>query len=178
MMVDVSLRLIVVSGLPGVGKSAVAALAAEGLGAVHLSIDPVEEALLGAGLEPGWTTGVAAYEAVRAAAETNLVLGHTVVVDAVNDSDGARDTWRVAASRTGAEVCWIVLICSDPVEHARRLADRRRGLALVPEPSWDDVRARREGYEPWTDPHTEIDTAGTSPSEVADEVIESARTPM
>ena len=61
--------LIVVSGLPGTGKSAVAEAVAAELGAVQLSIDVVEDALLGAGLPFSWQTGVAAYEAVRAAAE-------------------------------------------------------------------------------------------------------------
>lgn len=53
-------RLIVVSGLPGVGKSEAVCRLAAALGAAYLSIDPVEEALLSAGLAPGWTTGVAA----------------------------------------------------------------------------------------------------------------------
>jgi predicted kinase len=56
---------VVISGLPGTGKSAVARSVAELLHAVHLSVDPVEDALLGAGLERGWATGVAAYEAAR-----------------------------------------------------------------------------------------------------------------
>lgn len=86
--------LIVISGLPGVGKTTVADLVGARLGAVRLSIDPVEDALLGAGFPQGWETGVAAYEAVRAMAELNLRTGRTVVVDAVNDSEPARDTWR------------------------------------------------------------------------------------
>ena len=48
---------------PATGKSAVALAVAEHLHAVYLSIDPVEDAMLGAGLPAGWTTGVAAYEA-------------------------------------------------------------------------------------------------------------------
>lgn len=82
-------RLLVISGLPGVGKTTVAERITARLGAVHVSVDVVEEALLGAGLEPGWTTGVAAYEAARAVVEANLRLGHRVVVDAVNDSEPA-----------------------------------------------------------------------------------------
>ena len=74
---------VVISGLPGTGKSAVARAVAQRLGAVHLSIDPVENAMLGVGLEEGWTTGVAAYEAVRVMAEDNLSLGMSVVVDAL-----------------------------------------------------------------------------------------------
>ena len=61
--------LIVVSGLPGTGKSTVAAALAGHINAVHLSVDDAEDALLGAGLPPGFRTGVAAYEAVRAAAK-------------------------------------------------------------------------------------------------------------
>ena len=79
--------LVVISGLPGTGKSAVATEVAREVGGVHLSIDTVEDALLGAGFPHSWTTGVAAYEAVRSAAEQNLDLGRIVVVDAVNDSD-------------------------------------------------------------------------------------------
>ena len=83
--------LVVVSGLPGTGKSTVAVALARQVRAVHLSIDEVEEAMLGAGLPPTFATGVAAYEAVRAAVEQNLALGHHVVVDAVNEKGLPRD---------------------------------------------------------------------------------------
>jgi predicted kinase len=148
--------LIVVSGLPGTGKSAVAEAVAAGAGAVQLSIDVVEDALLGAGLRPGWETGVAAYEVVRAAAEQNLALGRTVVVDAVNDSEPARQTWRDAAASAGVEVRFVVLVCSDPLEHRARLERRRRGFRHLPEPTWARVEAI--AYTPWSDPHLLIDT--------------------
>jgi predicted kinase len=167
----VSATLIVVSGLPGVGKSATAALVAKRLRAVHLSIDPVEEALLGAGLEPGWATGVAAYEAVRASAETNLLNGCTVVVDAVNDSEPARDTWRRAAASAAADLRWVVLTCSDAGEHQRRLTRRDRGFRFVPEPAWDDIRERREDLSPWVDTRLEVDTSQKSMSDVLTEVL-------
>ncbi len=163
-------RLIVVSGLPGVGKTEVASLVARALGAVHLSIDSVEEALLGAGLEPGWTTGVAAYEAVRATAETNLLIGRTVVVDAVNDSQPARDTWSRAAAATGAEVHWVLLTCSNRDEHEQRLARRDRGFSLVAEPTWSEVQRRAETYAPWHRPPLVVDSAGRSADAVAREV--------
>lgn len=60
-----------------------------------MSIDAVEEAIVGCGLAQSWEGGVAACEAARVAAEPNLQLGHDLVVDAVNDSDPARHTWRV-----------------------------------------------------------------------------------
>jgi predicted kinase len=143
--------LIVMSGLPGTGKSAVAAAVAAELGAVQLSIDPVEDALLGAGLPRTWETGVAAYEAVRAATEQNLALGHTVVVDAVNDSELARETWRVAAARQGVRLAFVLLTLDDETEHRRRLTGRVRDLRHLPEPTWDEVRQRAAAYAPWDD---------------------------
>lgn len=151
--------LLVVSGLPGTGKSAVARAVAERTDAVHLSIDPVENAMLGAGLNKDWATGVAAYEAVRAMAEDNLSLGRSVVVDAVNDSEAARDTWRNAARTTGATVTFVLLTVSDPAEHRRRLEGRERGMVNVAEPTWDQVRARATAFEPWVGPCTVVDAS-------------------
>lgn len=141
--------LIVISGLPATGKSVVAAALAAELVAVHLSVDPIEQALRGSGLPRSWETGVASYEAVRAAAEQNLALGRTVVVDAVNDSEAARDTWRVASSNTGRALVFIVLTLDDPAEHRRRLAGRFRNLPDIPEPTWNEVQQRAATYEPW-----------------------------
>ncbi|WP_433614677.1 AAA family ATPase [Dactylosporangium sp. CA-139114] len=151
--------LIVISGLPGTGKTAVAAGVAARLHAVHLSIDTAEDAMLGAGLTPGWETGVAAYEVTRAAAEQNLALGWDVVVDAVNDSEPARQTWRHAAEHAAVALRFVLLTCSDQQEHRRRLESRRRGLRHLPEPTWGDVESRACAYEPWTDHYVLIDTS-------------------
>jgi predicted kinase len=150
--------LIVISGLPGTGKTAVAARLASRLKAVHLSIDAAEDAMLGAGLARGWETGVAAYEVTRAAAEQNLDLGWEVVVDAVNDSELARQTWRNAAERTNVALRFVLLDCSDQDEHRRRLESRQRGLVHIPEPTWSQVLTRAAEYETWTDECILVDT--------------------
>jgi predicted kinase len=141
--------LIVVSGLQGTGKSTVAAALAHRWTAVHLSVDQVEDAMLGAGLPHAWTTGVAAYEVVRAATEQNLALGRVVVVDAVNDSADARQTWTRAAEASGSSVRFAVLTPPEESEHRRRLERRDRGLRHLPEPRWDEVEARATEFEPW-----------------------------
>lgn len=141
--------LVVVSGLPGTGKSTVADELARRLGAVRVSVDTIEDALLGAGLRPSWELGVAAYEAARAVAEQILATGATVVADAVNDSEAARGTWRTAASRAQVELVFVHVLPPDDGEHRRRLEGRRRPLAHVQEPAWDDVRRRAAAYEPW-----------------------------
>lgn len=141
--------LIVISGLPGTGKTTVAAALAARLGAAHLSVDPIEDALLGAGLPRTRETGVAAYEAVRVMAEQNLALGTSVVVDAVNDSEPARETWRTAAASVDAELVFVLLTLADRDEHRRRLEGRAPHLRHVSRPSWDDVLARDAAYAPW-----------------------------
>ena len=151
--------LLLVSGLPGTGKSTVAARLARGLRAVHLSVDEIEEAMLGADLPRDRTTGVAAYEAVRAAAEQNLALGHSVVVDAVNDSAAARSTWRSAAERTHVVLRLFYLTPPPTQEHQRRLTTRRRSLVHVPEPTWEQVQARAAIYEPWGVEYLSVDSA-------------------
>lgn len=164
-------RLVVVSGLPGVGKTTVAEIVAARTRSVHLSIDAVEESILACGLPSGWKVGVAAYEAVRVMSEQNLQLGHDVIVDAVNDSEQARQTWRTAASRTCARIEFVYLVVSDVHEHERRLASRDRGLVHVGEPSWTEVQGRRAVYAAWSDVVLEFDMAALSSDEVADALI-------
>ena len=160
-------HLIAISGLPGVGKTSVAAALVARTGAVHLSIDVVEEAILACGLPSGWQAGVAAYEAARAMAELNLRTGRRVVLDAVNDSEPARQTWRTAASVTGAALDFVHLVIADPREHERRLGGRDRGLAFVGEPTWADVQRRRAEFAAWTDDTVELDTSVRAADEVA-----------
>lgn len=160
--------LVVISGLPGVGKTTVADLVAAALHAVRLSIDPVEEALIAAGFPAGWETGVAAFEVVGAMAELNLRAERTVVIDAVNDSDDARATWRRAAASSGVRLCWVVLVMSDTAGHAARLRGRDRGYSHIPEPTWTEVSERT--MEPWGDFHRLIDVSASSAEQVAEEV--------
>ena len=171
--VDEANVLLVTSGLPGVGKTAAAAAVAKRTASVHLSIDTIEEALLESGLPPGWTVGVAAYEAARAMAQTNLMAGSSVVVDAVNDSDEARRTWRRAAGRCEVPLRFVHLICSDVSEHRVRLQGRTRGFQRIGEPSWADVIARAADFVPWSasDEVSEVDTAGVTLATVVEAVL-------
>jgi predicted kinase len=161
-------HLIVISGLPGVGKTSVAEIVAARTESVRLSIDAVEESILACGLPRGWHVGVAVYEAVGTMAGLNLRLGRTVIVDAVNDSDEARQTWRAAAAGTESRIDFVHLVISDALEHERRVAYRDRGLAYVGEPTWADAQHRRADFAAWSDSVVEVDTGERTADEVAD----------
>lgn len=120
------------AGLPAAGKSAVAEALAKALGCAVLSVDPAEAAMWRAGISRDQPTGLAAYVVVEALAAAQIALAHDVIVDAVNDAAPAREQWRQLAGRTGAQLTWIEVRCSDAAEHRRRLECRQRASRAFP----------------------------------------------
>jgi predicted kinase len=143
--------LIAMAGLPGAGKSSVAEGLASALAAPVVSVDPIEAALLRAGIERVQPTGYAAYVVAEAVAGGVLALGQTAIVDAVNAVEPARRQWRDLASRHRVRLAVIEVVCSDTALHRRRLEGRVRGIEGLDEPDWASVERRRAEYEPWTD---------------------------
>ncbi len=146
--------LIALGGLPGVGKSALARSLARRIGAVHLRIDTIEQALRNAGLN---VFGPEGYLVARDLAEDNLRLGHTVIVDSVNPVGATRDYWRETAARLAVELVEIEVVCSDKHQHRRRVESRSTDIPGLVLPTWQQVLDRH--YEPWTTAHV-VDTAG------------------
>ena len=149
--------LIVLSGLPATGKSALANEIARSLRAPVLSVDPIESALLESGIKQSFTTGLAAYRVASTLATANLALGQTVIVDAVNSVADAKGWWPVVAEQAGVSLAVIECVCSDSGLHRARLERRERGLGSFPEPSWADVERRRLEWVPWTIAHLVVD---------------------
>lgn len=148
--------LIVLAGLPGTGKTTLARAAAGRLGAIHLRIDTIEQAIRASGVVPG-DLADAGYRAAYGVAEDNLRLGHVVVADSVNPIALTRDAWAAAAARAGARILRVELICSDTAEHRRRVEERRRRGPDLGLPDWAAVQAR--DYRPWTQADLRLDTA-------------------
>lgn len=146
------------SGLPGVGKSALADELGRRLPACVVSVDPIEDAMLRAGLRQSFETGVAAYEVGATVAAHQLALGLDVIADAANYLEVGRDIWRRAASSANASIRVVHVICDDEALHRRRLTQRDRGLSRYPEPTWDEVERRRLETEPWTEDHLVVDS--------------------
>lgn len=152
------------SGLPGVGKSYFAQALAVRLGAVVVSVDPIEDAIIRSGIPMSFETGVAAYEVGAAIAAMQLRNGLTVIADAANDLEVGRDIWRTAADAAApvqVKVKVIEVTCSDVSLHRARLERRHRGLTEYPEPTWEHVVRRAADAEPWTCPTLVVDSAGS-----------------
>lgn len=116
--------LIVMAGLPAAGKSTIAEVVGNRLGYPVVSVDPIETAILAAGIESDQPTGLAAYLVAETIADAVISGGGSVIVDAVNAVTAAREQWVKLAERRGAEARFIEVICSDAALHEERLAAR------------------------------------------------------
>ena len=146
--------LLILGGLPGVGKTAIATALAQAVGAVHLRIDSIEQALRNSDVA---ISGPEGYVVAYAIAEDNLRLGHTVIADSVNPVEVTRAAWREVAHRAGKRCIEVEIACSNEGEHRRRVESRSADIAGHRLPTWQQVCDRN--YEPW-DAGVVIDTAG------------------
>jgi predicted kinase len=131
--------LIVLGGLPGVGKTTIARELAWQLGAVHIRIDSIELAIRDSGVTVV-SLDDAGYRVGYAVAEDNLRLGRIVIADSVNPLAITRDAWRAVAARAEVTVAEVEVACSDKQEHRRRVEQR---LGKIPALSGADVGGGR-----------------------------------
>ena len=151
--------LIVMAGLSGTGKSELAQQIGRRLRIPVFSVDPVESAILRAGISQSFETGLAAYLVVEALTDAQLALGLDAIVDAVNAEEPGKAIWRALATKYKLRPRIIECRCSDQSLHRERLSQRRRGLENFPEPTWDDVQRRGLAYTPWSEPVLSVDAA-------------------
>lgn len=141
--------LVVMMGLPGTGKSAIAVAVAKAIGAPVFSVDPLEATLIRAGITREQRSGYAAYDLALMLARSQLELGQSAVIDAANYLEIARAWWRDLAAEFAVPRPVIECVCSDPEVHKRRIESRHRNiLGFIYEPSWADVETRRTESEP------------------------------
>ncbi len=151
--------LVILSGIPGTGKSSLAEHAARQLGAVLLSKDIIEAALWRSEIGSAQNSGWVAYEVMTALAAQQLLLGRSVVLDSVAKTKTIRATWLALAAEHGVEVLIIECILSDRAAHRARMEGRKRGMPGWPELSWADVERVGVDFEPWREDHLVLDAA-------------------
>ena len=161
-------RLVLVGGLPGTGKSTLADGLATELGATLLRTDELRKELaglpvdrpapapVGAGLYTEAATA-GAYEEMLARAAVALGMGETVVLDASWTADAWRLAARAIAARTSADL--VELRCDAPPQVAAERILRRTTLGGDPSDATPEIAAALAAVAaPWpeaTTIHTE-----------------------
>lgn len=142
-------KLIVMSGLPGSGKSTLSERIAASLKLPIFSVDPIESAIIKSGISKSFETGYAAYLVAEKLAEEQVKLGNSVVIDAVNAEDEAKQVWIDCAAHLKVPLVVIECVLKDEELHRARIESRVRGLHGFDEITWERVNERRRAYTPW-----------------------------
>lgn len=156
------------SGLPGSGKSTIAERLAQRLQIPVFSVDPIESAIIKAGIAKGFETGLAAYLIAETLASEQLKLGTSVIIDAVNAEEEGKDIWRGLAKRFGLELIILDVFVADQALHRKRLESRVRSLHGFSEVTWDRVEARRKSLTPWQEPTLRLDSTNKIEANVSE----------
>ncbi|GAA3340244.1 AAA family ATPase [Amorphoplanes nipponensis] len=149
--------LAVFAGLPGAGKSTLAERVGAALPAAVLAVDTVDFTMAAYEVSEA-RPGYAAYGVVAALAETQLRMGHHVIIDAVNPVRAARQLWVELAERLDVSLRVVEVVCGDDAEHRRRVETRYAARAHDGIPDWVRVLERQAEYEPYLGPRLVVDT--------------------
>ena len=151
-------KVIVVSGLPGSGKSTVAEAVAEKLRLPIFSVDPIESSIVKSGFERSFETGLAAYLVAETLAAEQLSLGLSVIIDAVCPVREARVMWHNLADEQNSRLVIVECVLARDL-HKARIESRVRNMHGIPEVTWSEVENRRTEYPEWEEKRLVLDTS-------------------
>ena len=156
-----------VTGLPGTGKSTIADVAAADLGAPVLGHDWAMSGLrpypeLQGALDAMGRRGHrgVGWSILWALARAQLRRGRPVVLDGVARVAEVAGT-RALALEEGAPSLVVMMECSDPTLHRSRIEGRRRGIPGWYELDWEHVARARSEWEALDDVDVVVEAAGS-----------------
>ncbi len=154
------MKLIVLSGLPGTGKSTLAEAVGKKFSIPVFAKDWLEATLVRSELassNPNKPLGSAGYELLTTLAERQLLLGQSVILDSVAGTQTIRDAWYRLSQQYQAD--WRVIECifSDEAFHRSQLTKRERKIPGWHELQWSDVEKVKGYFAPWEEERLVLD---------------------
>lgn len=140
--------LILMSGLPGCGKTSLARQLAQRLHIPILSKDRLQQGLRAQGL--AGHNGPEGYLLAFDLADEQLALGVGVILDAVFPLPGYRSQARAIAQKHGARFCPIYCYCSNERLWQARMNNRTQYVPDWTPKGWDEVLRLRDDFVAWS----------------------------
>jgi predicted kinase len=156
-------NVVVFTGLPGTGKSALADRVAASIGAPAFAGDWLMGALKPYGVldRLDRSTYLAMYyNLLDTLVIRQLMLGQSAVVDCLVD-DAVAARWQDSAARYDTRLLVVECVCTDIELHRSRVANRTRDIPGWHEVGWDHVERMRVAYPPLTGPHITVDAVNS-----------------
>jgi predicted kinase len=140
---------VVVSGVPGTGKTTIADALSASLTIPIFNKDHIEASLWRSGVTADENSWQVAEDLLGTLAAHQLRRGQSAILDTVARTRTSRGAWRAIAEAHDAAFKPIECVCSDEAVHRSRIHRRVRGIAGWYELSWEDVERARSRFEPW-----------------------------
>jgi predicted kinase len=157
---SINSMLLLISGLPGSGKSFFAKAFSAKLGASHINSDQVRKALKKRGMYSD-EAKMEVYLEMEQIADRELSLGRRVVVDATFYLKESRDRFRLLAQKHGTDLYMIVVMAKEKLVRERLARPRPDSEA-----DFEVYKKIKSQFEPFEEPHLELESTNENLDEM------------
>ncbi len=154
-------KVILVCGVPGVGKSTLAEEIAKSLGLPLFSKDKLEASLVENGLVRTEQLNGVGYTLLKNLVNEHLSRQQPIIIDFIADKNRVLDLWPELLTK---DLVAIECICTDKVVHKSRIESRQRNIPGWYELNWAEIEDITAKYSPLVSDRLILDTTNADSS--------------
>jgi adenylate kinase family enzyme len=148
-------KVILVCGVPGVGKSTLAEEIAKSLDLPLFSKDKLEASLVENGLVRTEQLNGVGYTLLKNLVNEHLSRQQSIIIDLIADKNRVLDLWPELLTK---DLVAIECICTDKLVHKSRIESRQRNITGWYELNWTEIEDISAKYSPLVSDRLILDT--------------------